>query len=138
MKKSLLISLLFFITNSIKSQIVTDTLTYLRTIETNKANYIGKPFSALMSNLQLEIKYFARFADFHFDKSKETRTYFCFYYPLNADQVSLIYPCLHIEWHIPLKADESRIIWSSSKGGWILNASLFYANAIIKDISIRE
>jgi hypothetical protein len=141
MKKILIISILFFVAYSAKSQTVniTDTLTYLKTIETNKANYIGRPFSSLMNDLQIQIKYFSPIASIHFDKSKETSTSFCFYYPLNADEVYLTYPCIRIEWDTPLNANQSSIIYNSNDGGmWLLNASLFYANAIIKNIRVSE
>ena len=51
-------------TKDVKAQTygVPDTLAYLLSIVSNKAQYIGQPFSVLKNNLQIQIKYFQLFA----------------------------------------------------------------------------
>jgi hypothetical protein len=87
-----------FTNNIIKSQVtnVPDTLGYLKTIASNKANYIGKPFSVLLKDLKIQIKFFLPFVSLPYDKTKETSTSFCFFFPLTEKIVYLIYPCLEI------------------------------------------
>jgi hypothetical protein len=110
MKKVCLIIFIYLFTNTIvKSQVtnVLDTLGYLKTIESNKANYIGKPFSVLLKDLKIQINYFSPFASLPYDKTKETSTSFCFYFPLTEHEIYLIYPCLEIYWITNMNATQS-------------------------------
>jgi len=116
-----------------------DTLTYLQSIVANKANYIGKPFSTLLNNLQIQIKHFSPIANISYDKSKETATFFSFYFPQSANEIYLTYPCLRISWEPYLNATNSSYLFSKyNGGGWTQEVIDFYKNAIIKDIDIFE
>ena len=89
----LLFIALFAITKSnAQTTAVTDTLAYLKSIEANKALYIGQPFSVLMDSLKINIKFFSPFASIPYDKNKETSTSFSFYFPQNAEEIYLTYP----------------------------------------------
>jgi hypothetical protein len=111
----------------------------LQSIVTNKANYIGKPFSTLLNNLQIQIKHFSPIANISYDKSKETATFFSFYFPQSANEIYLTYPCLRISWEPYLNATNSSYLFSKyDGGGWTQEVIDFYKNAIIKDIDIFE
>jgi hypothetical protein len=142
MKKVCIIIFIYLFTNNIvKSQVtnVLDTLGYLKTIASNKANYIGKPFSVLLKELKIQIKYFSPFARLPYDKTKETSTSFCFYFPLTEHEIYLIYPCLDIYWQIPLDALRSSYLYSHySEVGWNATIASFYKKGIIADIKVRE
>jgi len=117
---------------------VPDTLAYLQTIVSNKANYIGKSFSFLVNQMQIQIKHFSQNTDIVYDVNKETSTSFGFYLPHDASDVHLAYPRLRITWKIPLNATQSEVLWKSTKGAWSSSVAAFYSNAIIADIKIRE
>lgn len=140
MKKISIIISFFFVLNGVKAQTgVPDTLAYLQTIVTNKAQYIGQPFSILSSGLQLQVKRFNPFADDHAYKNKETTTGFAFYFPNTMQDLYLIYPCLIIEWQTPLNAEISRQVWNDNgRGKWLPNSATLYNSAIISDIYILE
>ena len=131
----------FFTNNIVKSQVtnVPDTLVYLKTIESNKANYIGKPFSVLLKDLKIKIRFFSPFASLPYNKTKETSTSFCFYFPLTEDEIYLIYPCLEIYWQIPLDALRSSYLYSHyHEVGWNATIASFYKKGIIADIKVSE
>jgi hypothetical protein len=116
-----------------------DTLTYLQSIVANKANYVGKAFSTLLSDLQIQIKYFSPVGGLAYDTSKETRTLFSFYFPQSADEIYLTYPYLRISWEPYLNANTSHYLYNKNDGGgWTQAVMDFYRNAIIKDIDIFE
>jgi len=118
---------------------VPDTLAYLQTIITNKAQYIGQPFAVLLNDLQIQVKFFFPFASLPYDKTKETSTSFAFYFPQTAEDIYLTYPHLEIYWQTPLNADQSRALRSQYRTvGWTSAIANFYANAVISDIKIRE
>jgi len=121
MKKIILIPILYIsIFKNANSQTVpvTDTLAYLQTIVTNKANYIGHPFSTLANSLQIQIKSFFPFASLPYDKTKETSTDFSFYFPLNVDELYLTYPYLVIYWQPFLNTNQSNIIQQTNDNKW--------------------
>ena len=135
----LLIITVVFAKNTNAQTGVPDTLAYLQTIVANKANYIGQPFSTLMNNLQIQIKYFCPFANIHYDKYKETSTRMAFYFPQTPDDLYLTYPKIEIYWQPYLNASQSDILFSNTGGGqWSTAVANFYANGIIADIQIRE
>lgn len=117
---------------------VPDTLVYLHDIVANKANYIGQPFAILLNDLQIQIKYFSRFPGIPHDKTKETSTEFCFYFPRSPDEIYLTYPSLEIYWQPYLDAEESGLLFRSTGGSWSSNAETFYSTGIITDIKVRE
>jgi hypothetical protein len=118
---------------------VPDTLAYLQTIVTNKAQYIGQPFSVLQSSLQIEIKFFSPFSAKRHRINNETSTSFGFYFPQNAEEIYLTYPCLEIVWQTPLNANQSRTLYSQfNGGGWNSTVAAFYSSGIIADIKVIE
>lgn len=142
MKNVVLILLFILLNNGSKAQSVgvPDTLVYLQSIVTNKAQYIGRPFYVLYSGLQIQIKLFSPFSAIHHQKYKETSTSFSFYYPQDGlDDFYLTFPKLEIYWQAPLSSIQSDALWQAANGGsWSLTVYDFYKNAIIGDIRVRE
>jgi len=122
-----------------QSSPVTDTLNYLNTIIANKASYVGKPFSILMNDLQIQIKYFFPFSNLHHDQTKETSTEFSFYFPPTAEEIHLTYPSLEIFWQTHLDATKTRALYTQYRAlGWAPEVATFYSSGIIKDIRIVQ
>ncbi len=142
MKKILLIlAIILANTENAKAQTgVPDTLAYLQSVVDNKAQYIGQPFSTLLNNLQVQIKYFHPRRHIIYDISKETSTRFAFYFPQDGlDDYYLTYPSLEISWQTSLNANQSDIFWNNSDGGgWTTAVANFYSSGIIADIKIRD
>jgi hypothetical protein len=117
----------------------TDTLAYLKSIVANKANYVGRPFSALLTDLQIQIKYFCPIGGLSQDKSKETHSMFSFYFPQSVEEIYLSYPYLSITWSPYLNADISHGLYKKyDGGGWQQEVIDFYSSAIIADIIVIE
>jgi hypothetical protein len=114
-----------------------DTFGYLRTIVAHKANYIGKPFSTLLNDLQIQIKRFAPIGSIPSDTTRETSTSFSFYFPQSAAEYELTFPKLNISWEPYLNATASRYLFRKNNGGgWTQEVINFYSTAIIKDMDI--
>jgi hypothetical protein len=130
----------FCVTETNSQTRVPDTLAYLQTVVANKSQYIGRPFSSLLADLQIQVKHFIPIPDIIYDISKETSTSFGFYFPQNADEMHLAYPRLRIKWQTPLDITQSDNIRSTNnnRGQWIAAAASLYSNAIIADIKILE
>jgi len=110
---------------------VPDTSAYIQQIIANKNNYIGKPFSTLSKDLQIQIKYFNPFASFDF--RKETATLFQFIKPVTMADFSE--PIMDIEWSPYLNMKVSDSLWDKNDGGgWTSEVAAFYSTGIIKDI----
>ena len=75
---------------------VSNTLAYLQTIVANKALYIGQPFSTLLNDLQIQIKYFQPSAAVTYAKDKETSASFASYSQQNVDEIYLTFPKIEI------------------------------------------
>ena len=137
MKRIFIILIAVLLTQASKAQTVTDTLAYLKTFETNKASYIGKPFSNLLDSLQIDIRYFGPLASLTYDKSKETSTRFYFIIPEYLEDIQSGY--IQIFWEPYLNADQSSIIFDEAADNdrWNTAAKAFYKNGIIKDIKVR-
>ena len=143
MKKILLIILIVFSAFIKKAEAqstgVPDTLAYLQTIVANKAQYIGQPFSLLLNNLQISIKFFNPIGDIHHDTRKETRTYFSFFFPANAEEIYLTYPSLVISWQPYLDNTNANSLYTQFNGGaWVPQVVAHYSTGIIADIRIRD
>lgn len=141
--KKIIIALLFtvFLSKASNATVAEapDTLTYLQSIISNKANYIGKPFSTLLNDLQIQIKFFSPFASLHHDMTKETSTTFSFYFPQTADDLYLTFPKLKILWNPYLNANTSNYLYSKyNGGGWTQEVIDFYKTAVIKDMDILK
>ena len=134
MKKIFFISLIVIlaITSKVKAQTNIDTLAALQTIVANKANYIGQPFSTLVGQLPIGIKYFLPIPQGN-RRYEERHTSFSFFY---AQDVNRMYHTLEIQWQTHLNQSLSYSLWRQTSGAWTSIHSAHYANAIIKDISI--
>jgi hypothetical protein len=118
---------------------VPDTLTYLQSIVTNKAQFIGQPFSKLMDSLKIKIRYFHPRRSITYNINKETSTRFAFYFPSAADDLYLTYPSLEVYWQPYLDARLSDILWENNNaGGWVSAVATFYRPGIIVDIKLRN
>ena len=74
-----------------------------------------------------------------YNVSIKTSTSFAFYFPQNADDMYLTYPCLEIYWQNPLNANQAFSIYNTNNGGgWSATVYNFYKDAIIKDVRVRE
>lgn len=136
---TLIVSTIF--SKEIKAQTgVPDTLVYLKTIEANKSQYIGQPFSILNNALHVEIKFFQPFASKPHDRFKETTTIFSFYFPNSNAEMYLTSPSLTIIWETPLDINQSFQIFGigNNKGRWNTAALSHYSSSIIKNIVIIE
>ncbi|MEZ7498446.1 hypothetical protein QO200_06810 [Flavobacterium sp. Arc3] len=136
MKTSLKIfsALLFFFSVQTKAQTVSDTLQYLKTnFELKKANYIGKPFSRLLTDLKIQPtqswhitpfrkKYSVISTDFYFLKKGATYT--------NRTIVLSIY------WQEEIPKSTVEIY--ENKNGYLFTSDerTFYGNKIVKDIKV--
>ncbi|MFZ4770082.1 MAG: hypothetical protein ACOYLO_07855 [Ferruginibacter sp.] len=141
--KTILFTILFCFSAFIKNADaqttgVPDTLAYLQTIVANKSQYIGQPFSVLLSNLQISIKFFSPFGSIPHDKTKETSTEFSFYFPQNANEIYLTYPSLRISWQPYLDNIHAHSLYNQYNGGWVPTVVSYYTSGIIADIQIRE
>jgi len=141
--KKIIIALLFtaFLSKASNANVtvVPDTLTYLQSIISNKAYYIGKPFSTLLNDLQIQIKFFSPLASLHYDTTKETSTTFSFYFPQTVNDFYLTFPKLRIFWDPYLNANTSNYLYSKyNGGGWSQEVIDFYKTAVIKDMDILE
>ncbi len=134
----ILVCLICTASKKTEAQGVPDTLTYLQSFVTNKAQYIGQPFYKLLDSLQIQIKYFSRFPGISYDKIKETSTEFCFFYPQSPEEIYLTYPSLEIYWQPSLNATQSGILFRSNGGVWTSNVASFYSSGIVADIKVLE
>ncbi|MBC7935737.1 MAG: hypothetical protein H7Y86_10345 [Rhizobacter sp.] len=122
------------ITSKVKAQPNIDTLAVLQTIVANKSSYIGQPFSVLLSQLPISIKYFLPIP--YAKRHEEKHTSFAFFYTSDAQQNYRMYPRFGILWQNPLNQSLSYSLWRQTSGAWTSTHSAHYANAIIGDIWI--
>ncbi|MBZ4191929.1 hypothetical protein [Niabella beijingensis] len=138
MKKILTTILTLTILNVSNAQTgpITDTSAYLKTIESKKAYFKGKPLSVLLDSLKIPIKTFGSKPK-PTDVSKEIATYFYFAVPKYLEDFSEKY--LRIEWTTPLDANASELIFNATAiaGEWTIAAQNFYKTAIISDIRAK-
>jgi hypothetical protein len=137
MKKIIIVLIITLVTNTnlVKAQ-VTDTLAYLRSIEANKAQFIGRDFAYLVSNLQIQIKHF-RPDILPKQIAVEASTSFGFK-RISAELGSayIFYPRIDIEWQSTLNINGSRAVAGRWDGVSITPVLNRYGNCIIKDIII--
>ncbi len=115
---------------------ITDTTAYLKTIESKKSYFIGRPFSVLLDSLKIPIKVFIPKA-YAFDVAKEKSTFFHFNSPNFLEDFAE--KRLWIEWATPRDAKASDVIFSATDtaGAWTTAARDFYKTAVIKDIKAK-
>jgi hypothetical protein len=135
--KLILIFVAIFIANKSKGQ-VPDTLNYLRSLVTNKSQFVGQNFTHLVNQLPIQIRYF--FARSLSSKQMyiEKSTAFCFYRPLNSEELEHTYPRLVIFWQGSQNiriSDSFRKIWN---GQFITPLLNHYGSCIVADIELEE
>jgi len=132
----ILIALAVAATTKAQTTTVTDTVAYLKSIETQKSLFVGKPFSVLLDSLKIDIKAFAGTPN-PTNISKEKATSFYFVNPKYLEDFSEKY--LRIEWATELDGTRSDEIFDTPtvSGTWIAEARDFYKTAIIKDIKAK-
>ncbi len=140
MKKIIFILFIVITTKNVSAQKygVPDTLAYLHEVVANKAKYIGQPFSKLQADLKLKIKQFRPDAHFSYRINTETSTDFCFYFPLNQEEIYLTYPCLEVFWYPYLDIHKSDEVIGINRGKWSAAASTLYSTAIIYDMRVFD
>jgi hypothetical protein len=131
---TLLIFSLFTI--KIKSQPPIDTLNYLKQFEINKAQYINKPFSYLLNQInQIETKTvnsftniygkdLTAFSDFRFCSLEEQR------------RKSTVY--LIVYWKNPISHSQAMALSKQNHFSFTNDERQFYGDKIIKDIKIYK
>jgi hypothetical protein len=129
--KLLLVSTIFL---SVASKAQLDTLHYLKTnFEIQKSEYIGKPFSYLLSKMtQIQPKTAWSHSP-HFNKN--IRTYTLFRFPImEASFYNAV--TLRIVWETPLPSSETKNL-SNLNGFYFTNDERnYYGNKIVKDIQV--
>lgn len=136
MKKVFLIISVILSLSISKANAQTDTLAVLQNIVTNKATYIGQPFSVLLAQIPLGIKHFEPPVGPPNNKNAEPSTLFAFYYPQTANQFSRTFPKLLISWEPALNRITSETLFSQHRGAWSSTIAAHYNSAIIADIFV--
>jgi hypothetical protein len=124
-------------TNPSKAQ-VTDTLAYLRSIEANKAQFIGRDFAYLVSNLQIQIKHFSPNILPKQILVEESCSFGFKRISAELGSAYIFYPRIDIEWQSTLNINGSRAVAGRWDGVSITPVLNRYGNCIIKDIIILE
>ncbi len=139
MKKIVLIIVIILsvFTQKSKAQGTNDTLAILQNIVANQSNYAGQPFSVLLSQLPIQIKYFLPVPTSS-NRYRERATPFSFYFPENADQTYRAYPKLMVYWQQPLNQQQSISLWRQTNGAWSKTLASYYGSAIIAGIEILK
>ncbi|MCH5716761.1 hypothetical protein [Niabella hibiscisoli] len=108
----------------------------MKKIEALKANYIGQPFSKLLSEMPMTFVTFGPIMSNSSDVSQEPTTIFMFLNPTTAEDYR--YPYMRIIWQTPLDFNASDAVarLSSPFGSWNSTAIAHYQNAIVENILI--
>jgi len=128
-----LLAILFCINAYSQSLTMQDTLAHVKYFETNKAYYIGKPFSVLLNDLNIKPKlampgYGRYFLSAH--------TYFVFAeraQMYNYGKIRLI-----IKWYIPIKGDEASYYAKKNNAYFTEEEEAFYGSKIVNDIWVER
>ena len=129
--------MVFFITKGANAQAgVSDTLAYVNQIKANKSQYIGKPFSVLLADLQAGIKFFTPRSGMSAYKNKETSTGFYFIIPEYMEDFGSYN--FEIKWATPLDRAVTDQIYGSGQyaGQWRPEPAQYYGTGIIADIVV--
>ncbi|GAA5096026.1 hypothetical protein GCM10023210_29390 [Chryseobacterium ginsengisoli] len=122
----ILIILTIFPFSKVNAQ-VSDTLAYVKNFETNKANYIGQPFSKLLNEMNLLQP-----------KSLCTNQprYSLIKFSNAADEFNIGTVNMIITWETPLPATETEYYENKNHFYFTNDERSYYGNKIIKNISI--
>lgn len=134
MKKIITLFLFTTLLNVVKAQI-SDTLQYVKTFEQQKAQYIGQPFSVLLTALgQVQPKSVWEGRNF---RNKNQIPYCTFHFVVPNDVFKTVgVICMRIDWQtaIPLQ----NIEYYSNRNHYFFTSEeqQFYGTKLIKDISV--
>ena len=129
LKITIIVTLLF----SIKSFAQLDTLNYVKQFETNKANYIGQPFSKLLNEMnQIQPNLIWSSGSF---KNKNnvinSRLNFCEKQFAFNNVITLL-----IEWDTPLSRSDTKYYEQLNHFYFTNDERNFYGSKIVKDIKV--
>jgi hypothetical protein len=130
----LIVLSIFFFTVQIKAQSVTDTLQYLKNnFELKKSNYIGKPFSVLLTDLRIQPTQSWHITPFR-KKNSVISTDFYFLKKGFTYNPSTIVLSIYWQEEIPRATVEVY----EKKNGYLFTSDekTFYGNKIVKDIKV--
>jgi hypothetical protein len=134
MKNIFLFLSVIFSLSIIKSYAQTDTLAVLQNIVTNKASYIGQPFSVLSAQMPIGIKYFEPARGLAYNKNAEPYTLFAFFYSQNFSERNNAFPKLAVSWEPLLNRTTSAALFKQNRGAWSSTIASNYNSAVISDI----
>jgi hypothetical protein len=136
MKNLIILLFVFFGYTALQAQ-VPDTTAYLKHIDSIKSQYIGKTFDQLEKDLKIKIVYFSPTKNIHYDRSKETSTWFYFKMPEDLADIRSWY--IEVFWEPYLNANISGDIFDAEEdANWTAAAKAFYSKGIIKDIRVKS
>jgi len=129
--KFLIFIFLIFASISYKAQ-ATDTLSDAKNFETNKANYIGQPFSKLLNDMtQIQPKTIWATTNFKSkNEVKSSRIKFC------DLEESFNVITLEIIWQTPLERSNTKYYQQLHNAFFTNDEKLFYGSKIVKDIKV--
>ena len=123
--KLLVVIIVILISNKLSAQI--DTYNYIKEFETQKANYIGKPFSILMNNIvQVQPIKIWSFPD----GQKKILSYNTKFYYIDA--------ILVVEWQEPIPREQTKYYENKNQCKFTSDEKTFFGNKIIKDIVVYK
>ncbi|SIT07799.1 hypothetical protein [Chryseobacterium gambrini] len=139
LKFFLLLALLF----SLQSKAQLDTLNYLKQFEINKANYIGRPFTNLLVDMQqIKPKMIWISPIYHGVRKYIDKTFFCFdeKFPFNYNErtFNTNSNCLQIVWenYIDPRSSEYILLTNKNRNHFTKDERVYYGKKIIKDIKV--
>jgi len=140
MKKSILllfVTLTMVAVSEAQNATITDTLAYLKSIEARKTEFVGQPFSKLLSELKIDILIFTPIGSNPTDIKQEMSTVFRTKIPKNLNEYK--YPCIDIIWLSYVNIDQSLSIaeQTGTFGKWTDNAKQHYQKFVVADLYIR-
>ncbi len=139
MKKIITITVFFVLIlnfqNNIKGQQI-DTLAYVKQFEVNKANFINKPFSYLLSQMtQLRPKTVNSLPQIW---KQDLTPYSIFDFTEEEKQYGSATVGLYITWKDPISRSQAFILSKQNHFNFTHAEETFYGNKIIKDIEVSK
>lgn len=129
--KTVILFVIFTFTNTMNAQM--DTLTYVKTFEINKANYIGQPLSVLLNDMTLIQPKTIWFTPISKNKNmvKESRFKFCEMRHSYKNAITL-----EITWENYIPFSQVDYYQNLNDFFFTNDERLFYGNKIIADIRV--